>query len=158
MCFLLGSQVDDWDSEPLDVDLYERDDVEWDGQYSSGRKRRPEREVVVDVDSFTRRFRKPRMETQEEINQRMLSVELAVKEALTAKGETHYTDQEFPPNDHSLFVDPENAPPKLQVVSEWMRPDEMIREYHVDSQPCLFSGPANPSDVCQVRSLVDSSL
>lgn len=96
--------------------MYDRDDVDWDGQYSSGRRRRPERDgVVVDVDSFTRRFRKPRMETQEEINQRMLSVELAVKEALAARGETHFTDQEFPPVDNSLFVDPGNPPPKLQV-------------------------------------------
>lgn len=70
---------------------------------------------MVDVDSFARRFRKPRMETQEEINQRMLSVELAVKEALSARGETHFTDQEFPPNDQSLFVDPDNPPQKLQV-------------------------------------------
>lgn len=101
------------------MDLYERDDADWDGQYSSGRKRRTEREggVTVDMDSFTRRFRKPRLETQEEINQRMLSVELAVKEALSARGECHFTDQEFPPNDQSLFVDPENAPPKLQVIS-----------------------------------------
>lgn len=93
--------------------------MDWDGQYSSGRKRRTEREgvVSVDMDSFTRRFRKPRLETQAEINQRMLSVELAFKEALSARGESHFTDQEFPPNDQSLFVDPENAPPKLQVIS-----------------------------------------
>lgn len=55
------------------------------------------------------------METQEEICQRMLSVELAVKEALCARGETNFTDQEFPPNDQSLFVDSENPPSKLQV-------------------------------------------
>lgn len=146
------SRIDGWESDPADVDLYDRDDVDWDGQYSSGRRRRPERDgVVVDVDSFTRRFRKPRMETQEEINQRMLSVELAVKEALAARGETHFTDQEFPPNDNSLFVDPGNPPPKLQVVSEWMRPTEMLRETCLDSHPCLFCGTANPSDVCQGR-------
>lgn len=98
------------------MDLYDRDDVDWDGQYSSGRKRRSGREsVVVDLDSFARRFRKPRMETQEEINQRMLSVESAVKEALVAREETHFTDQEFPPNDQSLFLDPDNPPQKLQV-------------------------------------------
>jgi len=98
------------------VDLCDRDDVDWDGQYSSGRKRRSDREMVmVDVDSFTRKLRKPRMETQEEMNHRMLSVELAVKEALSARGETHFTDQEFPPNDRSLFVDPEHPPSKLQV-------------------------------------------
>ena len=91
--------------------------MDWDGQYSSGRKRRSDRDgVVVDVDSFARKFRKPRIETQEEINQRMRSVELAVKEALSARGEPHFTDQEFPPTDLSLFVDPENAPAKLQVV------------------------------------------
>lgn len=55
------------------------------------------------------------METQEEIYQRMLSVEFAVKEALVARGERQFTDQEFPPNELSLFVDPENPAPKLQV-------------------------------------------
>ncbi|KAJ7955438.1 calpain-type cysteine protease DEK1 [Quillaja saponaria] len=145
------SRVDEWDSDPADVDLYDRDDVDWDGQYSSGRKRRSERDVVVDVDSFTRKFRKPRMETQEEINQRMLSVELAVKEALSARGESYFTDQEFPPNEQSLFVDTENPPPKLQVVSEWMRPREIVQRSHLDCPPCLFSGAVNPSDVCQGR-------
>ncbi|KAL7174700.1 hypothetical protein ACSBR2_033859 [Camellia fascicularis] len=146
------SRVDEWDSDPADVDLYDRDDVDWDGQYSSGRKRRSDRDgLVVDVDSFARKLRKPRMETQEEINQRMLSVELAVKEALSARGETHFTDQEFPPNGRSLFVDPEHPPLKLQVVSEWMRPTEIVKESNLDSRPCLFSGAANPSDVCQGR-------
>ncbi|KAJ7980590.1 calpain-type cysteine protease DEK1 [Quillaja saponaria] len=146
------SRVDDWDSDPADVDLHDRDNFDWDGQYSSGRKRRSERDgVVVDVDSFTRKFRKPRMETQEEINQRMLSVELAVKEALSSRGELYFTDQEFPPNDQSLFVDAENPPPKLQVVSEWMRPREIVKRSRLDFHPCLFSGAANPSDVCQGR-------
>ncbi|WCJ28805.1 calpain-type cysteine protease family [Euphorbia peplus] len=144
-------RVDEWDSDPADVDLYDRDDVDWDGQYSSGRKRRSDREAVIDIDSFTRRFRKPRVETQDEINQRMLSVELAVKEALIARGETQFTDQEFPPNDESLYLDPENPPSKLQVVSEWMRPGEIVKKNHLDSCPCLFSGSANPSDVCQGR-------
>ncbi|XP_017983081.1 PREDICTED: calpain-type cysteine protease DEK1 [Theobroma cacao] len=145
-------RVDEWDSDPADVDLYDRDDVDWDGQYSSGRKRRSEREgFVVHVDSFARRYRKPRIETQEEINQRMLSVELAVKEALSARGEMHFTDNEFPPNDLSLFIDPGNPPSKLQVVSEWMRPAEIVKEGRLDSRPCLFSGTANPSDVCQGR-------
>ncbi|KAL1109351.1 hypothetical protein V6Z11_D03G171200 [Gossypium hirsutum] len=144
-------RVDEWDSDPADVDLYDRDDVDWDGQYSSGRKRRSEREgFVVHVDSFARRYRKPRIETQEEINQRMLSVELAVKEALSARGEMHFTDNEFPPNDQSLFIDPRYPPSKLQVVSEWMRPAEIVKG-HLDSRPCLFSGAANPSDVCQGR-------
>ncbi|XP_038724877.1 calpain-type cysteine protease DEK1 isoform X2 [Tripterygium wilfordii] len=108
------SRVDEWESDPADVDLYDRDDVDWDGQYSSGRKRRSERDgVVVDVDSFTRKFRKARMETKEEIIQRMLSVEMAVKEALSARGEAHFTDHEFPPDEQSLFVDPENPPSKL---------------------------------------------
>ncbi|XP_022987996.1 calpain-type cysteine protease DEK1-like [Cucurbita maxima] len=146
------SRVDEWDSDPADVDLYDRDDVDWDGQYSSGRKRRLERDgVVLDVDSFTRKFRRPRTETCEEINQRMLSVELAVKEALSARGEMHFTDEEFPPNDESLYVDPKNPPSKLQVVSEWMRPVELLKEGRIDSQPCLFSEAANPSDVCQGR-------
>ncbi|KAL6195012.1 hypothetical protein ACLB2K_030634 [Fragaria x ananassa] len=146
------SRVDEWDSDPADVDLYDRDEVDWDGQYSSGRKRRSERDgVLVDMDSFARRFRKPRMETQEEINQRMLSVELAVKEALCARGETNFTDQEFPPNDQSLFVDSENPPSKLQVVSEWMRPADIVKESRVGARPCLFSGTVNPSDVCQGR-------
>ena len=73
--------------------------------------------MVIDVDSFARRFRKPRVETQEEINQRMLSVELAVKEALCSRGEAHFTDQEFPPNDQSLYMDPADPPSKLQVRS-----------------------------------------
>ncbi|KAG5025284.1 hypothetical protein JHK86_021198 [Glycine max] len=146
------SRVDGWDSDPADVDLYDRDDVDWDGQYSSGRKRRSERDgMVVDIDSFSRKYRKPRIETQEEINQRMLSVELAIKEALYARGETRFTDQEFPPNDHSLFVDPANPPAKLQVVSEWLRPGEIGRQNHLDCRPCLFSGAPNPSDVCQGR-------
>ncbi|KAK7399696.1 hypothetical protein VNO78_10885 [Psophocarpus tetragonolobus] len=146
------SRVDGWDSDPADVDLYDRDDVDWDGQYSSGRKRRSERDgMVVDIGSFSRKYRKPRIETQEEINQRMLSVELAIKEALYARGETCFTDQEFPPNDHSLFVDPANPPAKLQVVSEWLRPREIGRQNHLDCRPCLFSGAPNPSDVCQGR-------
>nr|XP_043613886.1 calpain-type cysteine protease DEK1 [Erigeron canadensis] len=145
-------RVDEWDSDPAEVDLYDRDDVDWDGQYSSGRKRRSEREgVVVDMDSFARRLRKPRIETHEEIIQRMLSVELAVKENLLAKGEAHFTDQEFPPNDRSLFVDPDNPPSKLQVVSKWMKPTEIVTENQLGSSPCLFSGDANPSDVCQGR-------
>ncbi|GAB4835104.1 Calpain-type cysteine protease dek1 [Ancistrocladus abbreviatus] len=146
------SRVDGWDSDPADVDLYDRDDIDWDGQYSSGRKRRSDREgVVLDVDSFSRKLRRPRMETQEEINQQMLSVELAVKEALCARGETHFTDQDFPPNNQSLYVDPENPPLKLQVVSEWKRPTEIVKESHVDSTPCLIFGSPNPSDVCQGR-------
>uniref|UniRef100_A0A2P2KJ11 Calpain-type cysteine protease DEK1 n=1 Tax=Rhizophora mucronata TaxID=61149 RepID=A0A2P2KJ11_RHIMU len=145
-------RVDEWDSDPADVDLYDRDDVDWDGQYSSGRKRRSYREgVVVDVDSFARRFRKPRIETREEINQRMLSVELAVKEALTSRGEKHFTDQEFPPNDQSLYVDPFNPPSKLQVVSAWMRPADIVKDSRLDFHPCLFCGAANPADVCQGR-------
>ncbi|KAL1327944.1 calpain-type cysteine protease DEK1 isoform X2 [Arachis hypogaea] len=145
-------RVDGWDSDPADVDLYDRDDVDWDGQYSSGRKRRSDRDgVVVDIDSFSRKYRKPRIETQEEINQRMRSVESAIKEALFARGESRFTDEEFPPNDHSLYVDPENPPAKLQVVSGWLRPGEIVRQNHLDCHPCLFSGAPNPSDVCQGR-------
>ncbi|PHT97403.1 Calpain-type cysteine protease DEK1 [Capsicum chinense] len=106
-------------NDPADVDLYDRDDVDWDGQYSSGRKRRSDRDgVVLDVDSFTRRLRKSRVDKQKEINQHMLSVEIAMKEALSARGESHFTDQEFPPNDHSLFMDPDNPPSKLQEGNE----------------------------------------
>lgn len=31
-----------------------------------------------------------------------------------------------------------------------MRPADIVKEGRIDSQPCLFSGAANPSDVCQV--------
>ncbi|CAL9189957.1 unnamed protein product [Musa hybrid cultivar] len=146
------SRVDDWESEEAEVELYDREDVDWDGQYSSGRKRRSAHEAVtLDMDIFTRKLRKPRFETQEEINQRMLSVEMAVKEALLAKGETHFTDQDFPPNDRSLYVDPVNPPQKLQVVSEWMRPTDLVKIRCISSRPCLFSGFVNSSDVCQGR-------
>ncbi|KAH9329441.1 hypothetical protein KI387_001549 [Taxus chinensis] len=145
-------RVEEWDSEPADVDFYDRDDVEWDGQFSSGRKRRAEREgVALDMDYIARRLRKPKMETQEEINQRMRSVESAVKEDLAARGETHFTDQDFPPSRQSLFVDPENPTAKLQVVSEWMRPSELVKEISRDLYPCLFMGAPNASDVCQGR-------
>ncbi|PHT61179.1 hypothetical protein T459_34971, partial [Capsicum annuum] len=138
------TRFDGWYSDPADVDLYERDDVDWDGQYSSGRKRRSDRDgVVLDVDSFTR--------TLKEINQHMLSVEIAVKEALLARGESHFTDQEFPPNDRSLFMDPDNPPSKLQVVSEWMRPTDIVKEKHLGNHLCLFSGVSNSSDGCQGR-------
>ncbi|KAM3217858.1 hypothetical protein P3L10_027301 [Capsicum annuum] len=149
---IADGRCDGWDSDPADVDLYDRDDVDWDGQYSSGRKRRSDRDgVVLDVDSFTRRLRKPRVDTQKEINQHMLSVEIAVKEALLARGESYFTDQEFPPHDRSLFMDPDNPPSKLQVVSEWMRPTDIVKEKHLGNHPCLFSGVANSSDVCQGR-------
>lgn len=154
-CWPLGdspSRVNDWESEEADVELYDREDVDWDGQYSSGRKRRPDQEgVIIDVDYYTRKLRKPRFETREEINQRMLSVEMAVKEALSARDERNFTDQEFPPNDRSLYVDPGNPPLKLQVVSEWMRPDDIVKESSISSRPCLFSGSVNSSDVCQGR-------
>ena len=55
------------------------------------------------------------METEEELNRRMLSVEMAVKEAIASRGEKHFTDEEFPPNNQSLFVDADNPPVKLQV-------------------------------------------
>ncbi|WOL02903.1 calpain-type cysteine protease ADL1 isoform X1 [Canna indica] len=146
------SRVDDWESEEAEVDLYDREDVDWDGQYSSGRKRRSGYEAVtIDMDTVTRKLRKPRLETQEEINQRMLSVEMAVKEALLVKGEKHFTDQDFPPDDCSLFVDPGNPSSKLQVVSEWMRPTDIVKVSCISSQPCLFSGSMNSSDVCQGR-------
>uniref|UniRef100_A0A0D3BN76 Calpain catalytic domain-containing protein n=1 Tax=Brassica oleracea var. oleracea TaxID=109376 RepID=A0A0D3BN76_BRAOL len=40
-------RADGWDSDPADVDLYDRDDVDWDGQCSSGRKRRSGRDFVL---------------------------------------------------------------------------------------------------------------
>lgn len=67
------------------------------------------------MDTIGRKLRKPKLETKEEMHQRMLSIELAVKEALSSRGETNFTDQEFPPSDRSLFVDPDNPPLKLQV-------------------------------------------
>lgn len=35
-----------------------------------------------------------------------------------------------------------------------MRPAEIVKEGRLDSRPCLFSGTANPSDVCQVHSFM----
>nr|CAB3496180.1 unnamed protein product [Digitaria exilis] len=145
-----SARVDDWESEDA-YDLYDQGDVEWDGQYSSGRKRAAHDAVAIDIDSFARRPRKPRFETRDEVNQRMLSVERAVRDALIAKGERNFTDQEFPPDDRSLFVDPMDPPVKLQVVSEWMRPSDIAKEISINSQPCLFSGSVNSSDVCQGR-------
>nr|CAB3501081.1 unnamed protein product [Digitaria exilis] len=145
-----SARVDDWESEDA-YDLYDQGDVEWDGQYSSGRKRTAHDAVAIDIDSFARRPRKPRFETRDEVNQRMLSVERAVRDALIAKGERNFTDQEFPPDDRSLFVDPMDPPVKLQVVSEWMRPSDIAKEISINSQPCLFSGSVNSSDVCQGR-------
>ncbi|PKA55512.1 hypothetical protein AXF42_Ash006714 [Apostasia shenzhenica] len=146
------SRANEWEIDEVDVEIYDREDVDWDGQYSSGRKRRFEREgLAIDIDYYDRKLRKPRYETKEEINQRMLSVEVAVKEALLARGESHFTDQEFPPNDRSLYVDPVNIPTKLLVVSEWMRPIDIVKESSVGLRPCLFSGTINSSDVCQGR-------
>lgn len=110
--------MEDWGSEEAEVELYDREDVDWDGQYSSGRKRRSGREgIAIDIESFSRKLRKQWFESQEEVNQRMLSVERAVREALLTKGETQFTDQEFPPNDRSLYVDPGNPPLKLQACN-----------------------------------------
>ncbi|KAG2552578.1 hypothetical protein PVAP13_9KG552600 [Panicum virgatum] len=145
-----SARVDDWESEEA-YELYDQGDVEWDGQYSSGRKRPVHDAVAIDIDSFARRPRKPRFETRDEVNQRMLSVERAVRDALIAKGERNFTDQEFPPDDRSLFVDPSDPPLKLQVVSEWMRPSDIAKEISINSHPCLFSGSVNSSDVCQGR-------
>ncbi|ONL97113.1 Calpain-type cysteine protease DEK1 [Zea mays] len=145
-----SARVDDWESEEA-YELYDQGDVEWDGQYSSGRKRPVHDAVAIDLDSFARRPRKPRFETRDEVNQRMLSVERAVRDALIAKGERNFTDQEFPPEDRSLFVDPMNPPLKLQVVSEWMRPSDIAKDISISCQPCLFSGSVNSSDVCQGR-------
>lgn len=69
----------------------------------------------MDIDYLSRKLRRPKIETQEEVTQRMKAVELAVKEALLARGEKRFTDQEFPPTDQSLFVDPDHPSAKLQV-------------------------------------------
>uniref|UniRef100_A0ACD5ZI26 Uncharacterized protein n=1 Tax=Avena sativa TaxID=4498 RepID=A0ACD5ZI26_AVESA len=73
-----SARVDDWESEEANFELYDQEDVEWDGQYSSGRKRPMRDAVAIDIDSM-QRPRKPRFETREEVNQRMLSVERASK-------------------------------------------------------------------------------
>lgn len=72
--------------------------------------------MAIDIDYVARKFRRPKIETPEEVLQRMQAVELAVKEALLARGEKRFTDQEFPPCDQSLFVDTENPCAKLQVI------------------------------------------
>jgi hypothetical protein len=98
--------------------LYDREENydHWEEQPTTGRKRKAEKETVsIDMDFITRKLRRPKMETQEEVTERMRAVELAVKEALAARGESHFTDQEFPPCNESLFVDPDNPLPKLQV-------------------------------------------
>lgn len=128
-CFI---QVDDWESEEA-YELYDQGDVEWDGQYSSGRKRPVHDAVAIDLDSFARRPRKPRFETRDEVNQRMLSVERAVRDALIAKGERNFTDQEFPPEDRSLFVDPMNPPLKLQVSHALMHISCSCEKYWLSS-------------------------
>ncbi|KAL2644549.1 hypothetical protein R1flu_012136 [Riccia fluitans] len=146
------SPLEDWAYEGSELDLYDRDELYWDEQATHGRKRKAEKDTIaIDMDYISRRLRRPTVETQEEVTQRMRSVELAVKEALSARGETHFTDQEFPPSDQSLHVDPDNPMPKLQVVREWLRPGAAVREASPVSPPCLFSGPANASDVCQGR-------
>ncbi|KAJ7531630.1 hypothetical protein O6H91_14G051800 [Diphasiastrum complanatum] len=145
-------RLEDWESEAADLDLYDREELYWDEQSSTGRKRKAERDtVILDMDYLSRKLRRPKTETQEEVNQRMRAVEVAVKEALAARGETHFTDQEFPPSNQSLFVDPQHPLPKLQVVKEWMRPKELVKVLGVDSQPNLFEGSAKPADVCQGR-------
>ena len=103
------------------------------------------------MDYIIRKLRKPKMETQEEINQHMRSVELVVNEDLVARGEAHFTNQEFPLSNQSLFIDPENPTAKLQVVSEWMQSYELVKENCGDLYPCLFAGATNPSNVCQGR-------
>ena len=103
------------------------------------------------MDYIIRKLRKPKMETQEAINQCMCFVELTVKEDSVARGEAHFRDQEFPSSNQSVFIDPENTTTKLQVVSELMRSYELVKENCGDLYPCLFIREANPSDVCQGR-------
>lgn len=71
--------------------------------------------MAIDIDYVSRKIRRPKIETQDEVQQRMQAVELAVKEALLARGEKRFTDQEFPPSDQSLFVDTDHPSAKLQV-------------------------------------------
>lgn len=152
--------MDDWTygTDPIGIEgINYWDEGYFEEQQTTGRKRKAEREtpVAIEMDYVTRKLRKPKMETQEEVNQRMRAVELAVREALAARGESKFTDQEFPPSDHSLFVNPSNPLPKLQVVSEWERPDKVLRDAGVDARPSLFSGPPNASDVCQVSNMFE---
>ncbi len=109
-------QFEDWRYDP-DLSLQDRDEIYWDEQPVPGGKRKaPEKEnVTVDMDYLSRKLRRPKIETQEEVTQRMRAVELAVKEALAARGEKCFTDQEFPPTNQSLFVDPDHPPAKLQA-------------------------------------------
>ena len=100
-------------TDPEDMDLYMRDDEE--EQFPSGRKRRAEREFVVEMDHMNRLPRRPKLETDVEVIHRMRLVEMAVKEDLAAKGETHFTDQEFPPTNQSLCIDPDKPSIKLQA-------------------------------------------
>jgi hypothetical protein len=112
-------QFEDWRYDP-DLILYDRDEIYWDEQPAPGGKKKPvDRDnVALDMDYFSRKMRRPKIETQEEVTQRMQAVELAVKEALAARGETRFTDQEFPPTEQSLYVDPDHPPARLQVCPQ----------------------------------------
>ncbi|BFI07497.1 calpain-type cysteine protease DEK1 [Marchantia polymorpha subsp. ruderalis] len=150
------SPLEDWSYDATaDLDLYDRETMEtyWDEEPTNGRKRKLEKEsVALEMDHISRKLRRPpRVETQEEVAQKMRAVELAVKEALAARGETHFTDQEFPPTNQSLYVDPEHPLPKFQAVTEWLRTGAALKDSSPVSQPCLFAGPPNSSDVCQGR-------
>eukprot|EP00250_Pteridium_aquilinum_P020316 c24782_g3_i2 orf=517-6945(-) len=138
-------------TDPEDMDLYVREEALWEEHFPSGRKRRAEREFAVEMDHVSRILRRPKLESNEEVIHRMLLVELAVKEDLAARNETHFTDQEFPPSPPSLFIDPDKPSAKLQVVKEWTRPKDLLRETGNSQEPCLFVGNANASDVCQGR-------
>lgn len=138
-------------TDPEDMDLYVREEALWEEHFPSGRKRRAEREFAVEMDHVNRLIRRPKLESNEEVIHRMLLVELAVKEDLAARGERHFTDQEFPPASPSLFIDPDKPSAKLQVVKEWMRPKDLLRETSNGHGPCLFAGNADASDVCQGR-------
>lgn len=35
-----------------------------------------------------------------------------------------------------------------------MRPADIAKEIRLEARPCLFNGNANPSDVCQVQSIL----
>ncbi|KAH6559054.1 hypothetical protein KP509_1Z029900 [Ceratopteris richardii] len=138
-------------TDPEDMDLYVREEAIWEEQFPSGRKRRAERDFAVEMEHLNHILRRPKLESNDEVIHRMLLVEQAVKEDLAARGETHFTDQEFPPCSASLFIDPDKPSSKLQVVTEWTRPRDILSENGSHQEPCLFIGNADASDVCQGR-------
>ncbi|KAH0773586.1 hypothetical protein KY290_010723 [Solanum tuberosum] len=73
-----------YSSDPTDVDLYDKDDVVGMDNIQVGGR---EGQIVMRL-CWTWIL--------------LLEVEIAMKEALLARGESHFTDQEFPPNDWTI--------------------------------------------------------